>query len=565
MSEFVMADQSSSLPNTIAECHALLRTQQATIQQQQEALDQQQEVLKEVKREIGLLKRALFGRRRERFEDPDQKLLFDSNELEDNDDSKEEATTDSDSSEKKDEGNSNNSSSGRPGRKRRVFPEFLPREQRVQKLDEADLPEDLQNVRRFLKKVGEWVEWIPPELRVIEEFVETLAIDNADATETEMLSAPREPRILPCFAGPSLLASIGVSRFADHQPYYRLEEILARSGITIDRATQCRWMIRVAEVIAPLVERMRQLVLGGSVALADETPVKLLAPGRGVAATSYLWAVLGNEVPYTTFYFTEDRSRAGPEQFFADFHGVLVCDAYTVYESLSKKSLDRLRLAGCHVHARRKFEELHTLGPTQATSTALGYFQRLFDMEDEWRELTSEQRHAERHKRTAPLMAEFKSWLDEQLTVLRPKHELRGAITYMTSRWHMFVRFLESGSIPIHNNSSEQAVKNPVMGKKGWLFFGSARGGEAASIFFSLTSTCRRLHIDPYAYLKDVFERFPRIDVTNTDELDRLLPDRWLAEHPESKLQMRVRESESKAQRKRNLRSRRRKMLRNES
>ena len=72
---------------------------------------------------------------------------------------------------------------------------------------------------------------------VIEEFLETLAVDNEDATETRMLSAPRQPRILNSFAGPSLLAGLAVNRFADHQPYYRLEEILQRSQLTIDRGT----------------------------------------------------------------------------------------------------------------------------------------------------------------------------------------------------------------------------------------------------------------------------------------------------------------------------------------
>ena len=555
-----MADQPASLPNTLAECHALLQTQQATIDQQQEVIDQQQEVLKALQREVALLKRAIFGRRRERFEDPDQQLLFDSIELD-----AEEAEKD-----EKDEPDSSSDDDDDPpkprrrrGRVRRVFPEFLPRVQRIQELDEADIPEHLrgQEGRRFKTKVGEWLEWEPPQLRVVEEFIETLAIDNADATETEMVSASREPRILSCFAGPSLLASIGVSRFADHLPYYRFEEILQRSGITIDRATQCRWMISIAFVLVPLIERMRQLVLESSVVRADETPVKMLAPGQGETTTSYLWAVLGDEHPYTTFYFSEDRSRAGPEQFFSEFDGFLVSDAYIVYESLSKESQDRIRLAGCHVHARRKFEELHTLGPTKHTSTALGYFQRLFDMEDEWQSLTPEERYVQRQARAAPLMAEFKTWLDEQLATLRPKHELRGAITYMTSRWGSFVRFLESGSIPIHNNDSERAVKNPVVGKKAWLFFGAPRGGETAAAFYTLTATCRRLHIDPHAYLKDLFERFPRIDVENMDELDRLLPDRWLAENPKAKLSMRAQESDSKAQRKRNLRTRRRKAL----
>ena len=128
----------------------------------------------------------------------------------------------------------------------RVIPEGLPRVRRIRELVDADIPAQLRDGqgRRFLKKAGELVEWEPPRLLVVEEYVETLAVDNQDATETTMLSAGRQPRIINCFAGPSLLASLAVSRFADHQPYYRLEEILQRSQLVIDRGTQCRWMIR---------------------------------------------------------------------------------------------------------------------------------------------------------------------------------------------------------------------------------------------------------------------------------------------------------------------------------
>ena len=152
----------------------------------------------------------------------------------------------------------------RGGRRRRVFPDILPRVQRIHKLDEAEIPEDQPGEQRrpFLKKVGEYVEWEPPRLTVIEEFVETLAIDNADATETTMISAPRPPRIINCFAGPSLLAGLAVNHFTDHLPYYRLEEILGRSKLEIDRSTQCRWMMRLANELVPLTDLMRRPGVG---------------------------------------------------------------------------------------------------------------------------------------------------------------------------------------------------------------------------------------------------------------------------------------------------------------
>ena len=160
--------------------------------------------------------------------------------------------------------------------------------------------------------------------------------------------------------------------------------------------------------------------------------------------------------------------------------------------------------------------------------------------------------------------------MDQQLATLRPRHDLRRAINYMTTRWECFERFLDSGDIPFDNNASEQAVKNPVIGKKNWLFFGSPAGGQAAAIFYTLTATCRRLKIDPYAYLKDVFERLPVLmqnsfdpdtlsDLVVSSDLDArsnlkslasltpLLPDHWLAEHPESQLQIRTTEANTKS------------------
>lgn len=553
------------LPKTLAECHALiakqqgtLDQQQATIQQQQATIDEQQGLLRALQNDVALLKRSLFGQRRERYENPDQRLLFDAVEIGESEES------DNEDEPSPDDPDERPSSSRRRRRGRRVIPECLPRVERFHELTDEDIPEELRDQpgRRFFKKAGEYIEWQPPQLFVVEDYVEVLAVDNEDATETAMISAPKEPRILNCFAGPQMLASLVTSRFADHQPYYRLEEILLRSGLSIDRSTLCRWMVRLSFQLLPLVNLMRQLALESSIVQADETPVKQLDPGQGKASTSYLWAVLGDsEHPYTTFYFTEDRSRAGPDAFFADFEGVLLSDAYICYELTSADSDDRIRLAGCHAHARRKFEELHNLGPTAQTATALGYFQRLFLIEDELQDLSDEDRHEQRQLRVRPLLENFKVWLDEQLESLRPKHELRGAIEYMTKRWECFEQFLESGAIPIHNNATEQAVKVAVMGKKAWLFFGSPEGGEAAAVFYTLTATCRRLKMDPLVYLSDVFKRLPLCNLEDETSLDPLLPDRWLADHPEARLPMREKEAQTKAARKQSRRAQLRRAL----
>lgn len=128
----------------------------------------------------------------------------------------------------------------------------------------------------------------------------------------------------------------------------------------------------------------------------------------------------------------------------------------------------------------------------------------------------------------------------------------------MTKRWDSFTKFLESGSVPLENNAAERSVKLPVMAKKNHLFFASPGGGEAAMILYSFTSTCRRLHVDPSAYLNDLFKHLP---TTPESQLTEWLPDHWLARHPEHRVQLRAEEAEQKARTRKRKRAQRRKLL----
>lgn len=538
----------------VKERDAFVALQQEQNDAQQELITSQQEQLEKLAQDLQLLKRALFGHRRERFDDPLQQMLFASEQLGvSNEDAGGEPASDDEPATKKRRG-------GRRGRI--VIPDAMPRKQVVHPLREEDIPEHLRgrdDVRTFHKKVGQYVELVEASGYVVEEYVEVLAADNEDATETSMVQAPRPPRILNSYAGSSLLASLVVDRFADYLPYYRLEERINRLGLKIPRSTIARWMINLSQAVLPLVELMRSAAKESEVICVDETPVKLLRPGESQAATAYLWTLVGDQQhPYNVYYFTEDRSRAGPEQFLQDYSGVLVSDAYVCYESLQSEWAEQLAWACCHAHARRKFEEVHHLGATPQTTRALSYFLMLFDIEDQGRDLTAEDRLALREKESRPVLEKFKTWMDEQLDGMRPKHVLRKPIEYMTKRWSSFARFLESGSIPLENNAAERSVKLPVIAKKNHLFFASPSGGDAAMILYSFTSTCRRLHIDPSAYLNDIFKRLPTMP---EDQLPNLLPDRWIEKYPEHRLQLRANEAEQKARTAKQRRAQRRKQL----
>jgi transposase len=567
------------LPNDITGCHRLIEQLRAELQQANEQIAQlkslslepqsaaarishleallaehketiatHEQTIEDLTADNKLLKRSLFGSRRERYVDPAQTLLFDPKAAE--------ATTK--------EGDDADSQPAKPKRKRRtskgrqprVFPDFLPREEVHHALDENEIPEHLRdnpNARRFFKKVGEQLELIPMQLKVVEQYQEVIALDQPDETTT-MISASRPTPLIQSFGGPSLWAYLTVSRFADHLPYYRLEDILGRTGFRINRSTQWRWMRGLSIGVTPLVELMWKRARQSQVIAMDETPVMELG-GPGKALKGYLWAAVGDaNHPYDCFFYTSDRRSIGPETMLAGFQGYLLADAYIAYERIGELWPGVLK-ASCWVHGRRKFQECHLLGATDRTHTALAYFRQLFDIEDEYRLSSAAERLAGRQGKSKPIVDEFYQWLEDECARLVPKGKFQSAANYMLNRRASFERFLESGIVPMENNCAERAVKYPILGRKAWLFFGNHEAGVASAKLFTLTKTCNRLRIDPFAYLQDVYARLPTI---SPDDLPSLLPDRWIEEHPQYIIQERVHEAMERAQRARERRAERR-------
>ena len=522
---------------------------EALLAEHKETIADHEQTIENLTSDNRLLKRCLFGSRRERYtDDPAQKLLFDAEPLNPT------AQGDDEGSESPEPEQKNKRTS--KGRQRRVFPDFLPREEAKSYLNENEIPAELRdnpNARRFFKKVGEQLELIPMQLKVIEQWQEVIALDQPDQTTT-MFSAKRPTPLIQSFAGPSLWAYLTVSRFADHLPYYRLEDILGRSGFRIDRSTQWRWMRGLARGVTPLVDLMWARARQSQVIAMDETPVMELG-GPGKALKGYLWTGVGDaSYPYDCFFYTSDRRSIRPETFLSGFQGYLLADAYVAYERIGQLWPGILK-ASCWAHGRRKFEECHHLGATDQTHTALAYFRQLFDLEDLYRQSSDEERLAGRQAKSKPIVDRFHQWLEAERARQLPKAKLQGAINYMLNRWDSFTRFLTSGVIPMDNNGAERTLKYPILGRKAWLFFGNQESGETAAKLFTLTKTCNRLRIDPFAYLQDVYARLP---TTVPDELPSLLPDRWIQEHPQHIIQQRVYEAMQRAQRARERRAERR-------
>lgn len=533
----------------IAELEAIVTARDASLSLLEATNEQLRQTIQQLSADQALLKRWRFGTRSERVVDDEaQLLLFSTLELP-------EAANAAEPTVAPDAAPPRRRRTSR-GRRPRVFPELLPRERREFRLRPEEVPAELRDnprARRFLKKIGEMLEVVPMQFIVIEQFQEVIVLDQEDQSTTSV-QAPRPKELIKSFASPSLLAYLTVCRFADHLPYYRLEDVTGRHGYRIDRGTQWRWMRGLAQGVTRLTDLMWIRARQSAVLNVDETYVKELT-GEGRTLTGYLWVGVGDaRHPYDCFTYTSSRACDGAEQFLRGFQGYLVADAYVAYERIGKL-WPGVSKAACWVHARRGFEALHKQAPTSLTHQAMKFFRQLFDIEDRYRSGDAATRYAARQESSQPLVDKFQEWLREASRDRLPKDKLSGAIRYMLDRWSSFERFLESGDIPLDNNAAERALKFPILGRKAWLFVGNAAAGQTAATLFTLTKTCNRLHIDPFAYLRDVYAKLP---TTSDDDLESLLPDRWLAQHPQHQLTARVQEAHDRALRTREKREERR-------
>jgi transposase len=147
-------------------------------------------------------------------------------------------------------------------------------------------------------------------------------------------------------------------------------------------------------------------------------------------------------------------------------------------------------------------------------------------VEDESKEFSSADRLRLRQEKSVPLLESFHKWLLAQRPLVLPKSPIATAINYVLNQWEALKRYTTDGDLHIDNNISERTLKLIGVGRLNWLFLGSDNGGRTAAVLFSFTATCKHLGIDPFAYLRDVFEHLP---AHPAERLEELLPHRWLA------------------------------------
>jgi transposase len=426
------------------------------------------------------------------------------------------------------------SSDAAPRRKgahgRRKMPENLP--QVHETIDVAEGEKLCKHCGKPKVLIGEDVRWrldaLPARIYVL---IQHLLKYGCGPCEGDIVVATKPPEAIEGgLPAEGLLAEIVVSKFDDHIPLYRIEEILARHGIEIPRSDQCDWLRASAELLFPITAAMRRELLLSDIVRFDETTVPVQDPLGGPTRTGRLWAFLGDaEHPLVVFNYTRDRSSEGLRAFLEGYNGRYAqADAYKGHDFLFNET--KILEVGCNAHARRKAYEARSTD-TLTAHTVIALYRRLYAVESEARGRSPDERKRIRDEKARPVWDAFKTWIDGALPSLLPKSPMGDAIGYIHGQWCALTRYLEDGRLEIDNNDTERALRSVAIGRKNWLFAGSDKAAERHAIFYTLIETCHRHDVNTWLYIKDVLKS---VSTHPAKEIAELFPHRWKLRHPDA-------------------------------
>jgi transposase len=420
----------------------------------------------------------------------------------------------------------------RPAQSRKPrLPEHLPVEEQI--IEPEEVRAQPEGWRRIGEEVSEQLDYQPARF-FRRRTVRPKYVRKGDMERPPVI-APLPPSLQDaCLAAPGLIAAVIVSKYCDHLPLYRQEQIYrTRHGVELPRQTLCRWVALAAFWLRPLYDKIKTTVLDGHYVQVDETPVEYLSPGHGATKLGYLWTVHRPRGGSFLAWHPGRGAACLDDIIPDDWWGLMQTDGYAAYRAFVRERARRtdavIVLAGCVAHARRPFCEALAQAKT-ACGFIVRQMQHLYRIEANLREQGAGPalRQAVRAAQSRPLMQRIHRWCLHLQTTRRhlPQSNMGKALSYFTGHWEELTRFLEDGRLEIDNNLVENAIRPTAIGKKNWLFIGDEAAGQTSAILYTVIENARRLRIDPFEYLRDALTRLPRMTARQIGEL---LPEVWAA------------------------------------
>ena len=396
---------------------------------------------------------------------------------------------------------------------RNTLPEHLPVREVI-----IEPEEDTRGLKKIGEEISETLEYTPASLIKRR----TIRPKYAKACGDGVLIAalPSRP-IDKAIVEACLLAHILVSKYIDHLPFYRQIQMFKRDfGWEPAQSTMSDWMASCCLLLEPLYNALKQKILASDYIQADESPIKVLdSDKKGSTHQGYQWVYHDPVQRLVFFNYRKGRGQHGPKELLVDYNGYLQCDGYRVYDKIGANP--KITLAGCLVHARRKFHDALDSDKKRA-QTALAIFKTMYLEERAIKEKAQndfEQRKLLRDKKIKPLLAQIKTWIEtEQFNVL-PKSPIGKAMTYFVNQYPKLEAIFDHGRIELDNNLIENAIRPMAIGRKNYLFCGSHKAAQNAAMLYSFFGSCKMQHINPREWLEDTLQRIPDHSIQKLEEL----------------------------------------------
>jgi transposase len=329
------------------------------------------------------------------------------------------------------------------------------------------------------------------------------------------------------------IAQVVIAKDLNHMPLHRQAahdaRLGVRLGVRLATTTLYGWVEAAARDLAPVADRLLELLLRRTKIHADDTPVTVLNPGRAGTHDGRFWVYAddtrprgGLEPSIAVFRFSAGRTGKHPGQHLTGFKGTLQADAFSGFDHLYRGGA--MVEAGGLGHARRKLVDLVRAKGSPIASEGVRQIAALYRIERRIYGLLPAERLAVRQKEAVPLLNDLRTWLTERLTQVAPRSELAKALGDRNAQWDALVRYAADGTLEIDNLTAERALRGIAVGRKNWNVIGSDAAGSVAAVIYSLVETCRLNGVNPEAYLTDVIARIGR---TKIQALDTLLPFNW--------------------------------------
>jgi transposase len=528
-----MSPAPASLPDDTVALKAMIVALQAENAQMSATLRAHDQLIQTLRLRIAKLKKQAFGKSSEKIEREIEQLEL---ALEDLLIAAAESDATPPDEDKAEPAAPTGETAGRKPRRRPRVSDATPRERR--ELDPGTCCPDCGGDLRLVDEdVSEILDMVAAQLKVLQ----IARLKKSCRRCERMVQEPAPSRPIPgSMAGAALLAFILVSKFDDHLPLYRLNEIFARMGADIPDSTLVDWCGRAMKVLKPLIDRIEAEVMGSDLLHADDTPIRVLdrslrdkGLGKGVRK-GRIWTYVRDQRPWAgtappgaVYRFAPDWKEEHVREHLDRTRGILQADGYKGYAKLYEPTADgtaRLREAACWAHLRRDFHDVWTATRSEIAREALDRIGALYDIERSITGQPAEIRRAARKEHSKPNVEAFQAWAEQQLTRIPGKGNLAKAFRYGLSRWPAFCLFLEDGRVAIDNNPAERALRPIGIGRKNWLFAGADTGAETLARAMTIIETAKMNGLDPQAYLADILDR---IHDHKINRLDELLPWNW--------------------------------------